>query len=485
MLLSVWSLGGCATTDWNGLLYGNPKGFTPLIPVPHARQVVWSNSLSGRYGQLVSDLSQVTPLRQSPIYVMVGSYSCGLCTNGSIIYADAQFLSVLTDEEVRAALAHEMAHGDLGHIGRSQVAGELVTVLFHAVAGNKFSNTAAMAHDITKSLVVSQFSQTQEKEADRQGVAYLQALGYDGRTVFLQMLEKLQSLGLGQWSTWFSSHPSIENRIAYVREMNSPRTTGQVHWTTVLTTPIKRSDFLYRDAAFDFSTIQTYAIVDTCTPQTSAQCERERDALKYIDNAFHLSKGYRRLEEPVFADVLVTIEIADPRWGEQIVNRPIPWSTYESDARRRYGSLLDREASIQNSVSPGGIGPSVLDLAKSHREATGLGRVYDTRSQRLIWSEVNNASNMTSFVMGLFQDFPTIADKAKNMMKQRVDLERKIRDLINGGHLAQGKFDGVKAPVGYFGKYFLLVPGSENFIHEIPLEILPMTTLEETIKKSQ
>ncbi len=484
LLIAVVPLIGCATTGWNTFVYGNPKGFTPFVPTPHARQTVWSNLPASRYAQLVSELSQVTTLRHEPIYVTIGSYPCGLCTSGAVIYVDPNFLSVMADDEVMAALAHEIAHGDLGHIGRSQLAGELVSVIFRTVARGNLGEEATVAHDVVKNLTVAQFSQAQEKEADRQAVAYLQALGYDGRTVTLKMLSKVESLGLNQWATWFSSHPSIHERIASARGMDTPRTTGQVHWSTILTTPLRASDYLYRDATFDFASAQTYAIVNTCTPETSRQCERERDALKYLDNDFRFNKGYRRLDEPLYSDVLVAIEIADPQWTDQRVNRPIPWSTYEADAKQRYGSTLGEQPTTARNLDSDTT-RSALDLARSRGEATGIGKVYDVRLGRLVWSEANSAVNMTSFVLGLFKSFPPISDTAKGSLRERVNLELKIRGLINEGRLPQGRFDGVKGPAGYFGKYFLLMAGADNHSYQIPLEILPVSVLRETARKIQ
>ncbi len=166
-------------------------------------------------------LSQATPKRWGSIQLDVGPHSCGMCTNGNTVYVNPDFISSFSDEELVGALAHELAHGDLGHIGNVQVAGLLVTGIFRAITkGHPIGDGTVLAHNLTQGFVMGQFSQKQELEADRQGKAYIDALGYDGTSVMISLMGKLQAMGGHRWSSWFASHPAIPERVASLKALH-------------------------------------------------------------------------------------------------------------------------------------------------------------------------------------------------------------------------------------------------------------------------
>jgi len=178
---------------------------------------VISNLPDHRITRAVREVSRADLLKARN--VVIGKNSCGLCTDGQTIYADPAFVDFLSDEELSAAMAHEMAHMDLGHVGRAGGAGILVNVLFAVLGGRNPGIGTQLGQKVASSFVVAQYSQKQEIDADTQAAFYLSMLGYNGPSAVRGMLSKYQSKGVNNQTSWFSSHPSIPQRIAHLQNL--------------------------------------------------------------------------------------------------------------------------------------------------------------------------------------------------------------------------------------------------------------------------
>ncbi|MBI3292180.1 MAG: M48 family metalloprotease, partial [Elusimicrobia bacterium] len=217
----VSPLAGCTMYTRNEFLYGSQLGFQPRPVALHTPQTIQSNDPYSRVTRLMAELSRAAPSRWFAIQLVVAPNQCGMCTDGNTVYVDPNFISSFSDEELLGALAHELAHGDLGHIGMVQAAGLLVTGIFRVITkGHHVRDGTVIAHDLTQGFVMGQFSQKQELEADRQAKTYLDALGYDGTSAMIGVMGKLQALGGRQWASWFASHPAIPERIASLRDLH-------------------------------------------------------------------------------------------------------------------------------------------------------------------------------------------------------------------------------------------------------------------------
>ncbi len=122
------------------------------------------------------------------------------------------------ESELAGVMAHEIAHVTARHAMENAGKGQLLNlgilggiIFTGGIAGAILQNTAG----IGQALAFFKFSRGAEKEADRLGVQYLYAAGYDP-TGMATMFEKLASKNKkkkGTLSKLFSSHPqSIERR---------------------------------------------------------------------------------------------------------------------------------------------------------------------------------------------------------------------------------------------------------------------------------
>lgn len=132
---------------------------------------------------------------------------------GLILAADneAELAGVMAHEIAHVAARHAMENAGKGQfIGYGILAGIILT---GGIAGSVLQNTAGIA----QALAFFKFSRNAEEEADRLGVQYLYAAGYDP-TAMATMFEKLAAKNQkkpGTLSKLFSTHPqSIERRDA-------------------------------------------------------------------------------------------------------------------------------------------------------------------------------------------------------------------------------------------------------------------------------
>jgi predicted Zn-dependent protease len=89
----------------------------------------------------------------------------------------------------------------------------IVSLLFGDVSG-----LSAVLLDNANSLNNLHYQRDMEREADCKGVDFLKSQGIDPQGMVL-LLERLKTQGdMPKAFTWLSTHPDIDNRIAYTKE---------------------------------------------------------------------------------------------------------------------------------------------------------------------------------------------------------------------------------------------------------------------------
>lgn len=138
--------------------------------------------------------------------------------NGSI-YVNIGLLGRMENEaQLATVLAHEVSHFKFQHAlkQRSDVDAIYVAGIgFEALTGIPFSGAILMGS------VLSSYSKSHEREADREGFRRLVAAGYDpaeAAKTFEILLQEVKTLDIDQ-PFMFSSHPRLEERIASFEEL--------------------------------------------------------------------------------------------------------------------------------------------------------------------------------------------------------------------------------------------------------------------------
>ncbi|MFD2367430.1 M48 family metalloprotease [Pseudoduganella sp. GCM10020061] len=118
-------------------------------------------------------------------------------------------MDMMTDDELRGVIGHEIGHAKLGH-SKSQMQKALVmsgAAKAAAATGNKYAANA----DTIKKLLQAQFSQADEMASDDYGFDFLKKHKHDVRAM-ASAFNKLAQLDAGRSNPLTSSHPDPARR---------------------------------------------------------------------------------------------------------------------------------------------------------------------------------------------------------------------------------------------------------------------------------
>ncbi|MEJ7619083.1 MAG: M48 family metallopeptidase [Pyrinomonadaceae bacterium] len=146
---------------------------------------------------------------------------------GGFFYVNKGLLLAADNEaEVAGVMAHEIAHVAARHSAENQTKGNMMqigaivgSIFLGGIPGLIFQNTAGLGMLAT----FLKFSRGAEEEADRLGVQYLYAAGYDP-SAMATMFEKLSTKNKkkpGFISKAFSTHPQSADRLEASRRLVS------------------------------------------------------------------------------------------------------------------------------------------------------------------------------------------------------------------------------------------------------------------------
>ena len=139
--------------------------------------------------------------------------------NWGLLYA------VESESELVSVLGHEMAHSLERHGTGQQTMGSLVglasTLIEIGLGDRAQTQTGQQLLSLGQGVIMGQYSQSNELEADREGVRLMVAAGFDQRGA-MQMQEKLARLGSGGNSIAqkiLGTHPVSRERLAAIQSV--------------------------------------------------------------------------------------------------------------------------------------------------------------------------------------------------------------------------------------------------------------------------
>lgn len=138
-------------------------------------------------------------------------------TVGKIIVTEGMMRFVRSDDELAMILGHEMAHLTQGHVTRGEVSNSLLGI-GSAIVGAIFPG-GDLATNLVGQLVINHFNQDQERAADRVGLGYVYAAGYDPQAAAYVMQRMAEEVPETASSGFFSSHPSSTERFATLQQI--------------------------------------------------------------------------------------------------------------------------------------------------------------------------------------------------------------------------------------------------------------------------
>jgi predicted Zn-dependent protease len=165
---------------------------------------------------LIAHMDRPLPANQVRLQVWDDKEINAANAGGGDFYITTGLLNRGTDNQIRAIMAHEVAHADLGHVARAQGVATGIG-LGISLLDQIFPGAQALT-PIAGQLVFSAYSRGEETSADAHGKDILDRAGYPGKELMISTLTWLGRES-GSGGGFFSTHPATGDRLAALERM--------------------------------------------------------------------------------------------------------------------------------------------------------------------------------------------------------------------------------------------------------------------------
>jgi beta-barrel assembly-enhancing protease len=154
-------------------------------------------------------------------YVVNSDQINAFAVPGGYIYVNRGVIERASNEsELAGVLGHEIGHvverHSIEQLQRAQGANTLLTILYGAVLRRNPGTIERAGVQVAGGAVFAGYSRDAEREADRDGVAFVTRVGITPRGLpsFFEKLLAERRNNPGRVAQWFATHPTTEERIA-------------------------------------------------------------------------------------------------------------------------------------------------------------------------------------------------------------------------------------------------------------------------------
>jgi Zn-dependent protease with chaperone function len=161
------------------------------------------------------------PLKASQVKVGImddASINAASAGNGEFLVTTG-LLAKATDDQLRAVMAHELAHQDLNHVAKAQTLGAGLNI--GAVILDQIFPGSGAITPIAGELISRKYSRNEEYAADKHGVDILRRAGYNKQMMIDTLNWLIQTSGNSP-SSFLSTHPGTSDRIAALQALPGP-----------------------------------------------------------------------------------------------------------------------------------------------------------------------------------------------------------------------------------------------------------------------
>lgn len=166
---------------------------------------------------LIAKMNRPIPASKVKITVWDDPHVNAANGGGGDFYVTTGLLRKANDDQLRAILAHEIAHEDLGHVAKIQTLATGMDIGF--ILLEQVIPGSSQLTPLAGALVTSAYSRSEETEADAHGVEILNRAGYPGKTLMANTLTWLNQTEGGSDGGFFASHPATDDRIDAVKRL--------------------------------------------------------------------------------------------------------------------------------------------------------------------------------------------------------------------------------------------------------------------------
>jgi predicted Zn-dependent protease len=166
---------------------------------------------------LLQHMNKPMPVDQVHIAVVEDSHINAANAGGGNFMVTTGLLKKANDDQLRAILAHETAHEDLGHVAKTQALSTGFDI--GVILLNKVLPGAQAIAPLAGNLLLSGYSRGEESQADAHGVEILNRAGYQGKTLMANGLRWIEQTEGDSGGGYFDTHPATGDRVQAVERL--------------------------------------------------------------------------------------------------------------------------------------------------------------------------------------------------------------------------------------------------------------------------
>jgi putative metalloprotease len=186
---------------------GSNRSTTTTAPTQSARQLDprQAERLQRAMAPLIQAMNNKRPLNTVKVGIMDDSHINAANAGDSTFYVTRGLLEKANDEQLRAVLAHEVAHEDLNHVAKAQRLGAGLSL--GAILLDQIVPGSGALTPIAGQLIARGYSRREEYQADAHGAELLRRVGSSKQEMIdtLTWLMKVEGSSPGGF---FSTHPA-------------------------------------------------------------------------------------------------------------------------------------------------------------------------------------------------------------------------------------------------------------------------------------
>lgn len=166
---------------------------------------------------LLGKMDNPLPLNEVRIAIMQDAHINAGNAGGGEFLVTTGLLQKADDNHLRAIMAHEVAHADLGHVAQQQTTSTIAEIGV-AILDQIWPGSRALT-PVVGELVQRHYGRGDEYEADAHAATIMRRAGFDGKTLMADALDWLAKTEGNNAGGFFATHPATGDRIQAVRKL--------------------------------------------------------------------------------------------------------------------------------------------------------------------------------------------------------------------------------------------------------------------------
>ena len=166
---------------------------------------------------LLAKMNRPIPLNEVRIAILPDPHINAGNAGGGEFLVTTGLLEKANDDQLRAIMAHEVAHADLGHVAQQQTTSAIAEIGV-ALLDQIWPGSRALT-PVVGELVTRHYGRGDEYEADAHAATIMTRAGHDGKRLMAGALDWLAKTEGNNPGGFFATHPATGDRIQAIQRL--------------------------------------------------------------------------------------------------------------------------------------------------------------------------------------------------------------------------------------------------------------------------